>query len=378
MSCSATLRDHRIARIETAAVQDRYPRMVGRNARLGRHGNGPGYQVRVLHTDRGAAGWGLAAGPDEAVRKFVGARVGDLFDPALGAADEAMALDLALHDLAGRVLGLAVHAMLGSAGPRAAPVYSGAIYFDDLDPEDNPRGIAAVLANCQQDYDAGHRAFKLKIGRGHKWMPAEAGLQRDIQVTRAVRERFPACKILVDANDGYTCDGFLRYLSAAADCELYWIEEPFAERREDLDKLRAHMHKVGCRALVADGEAARERPATPGRWGGYSEAHVEMLLQLARERLLDVLLMDITAVGFTRWRRMMPELTAAGALASPHTWGITLKTLYAAQLAAGLGNAAIVEGVPGRADRVDASSYILCEGRLAVPDAPGFGMGTLL
>jgi L-alanine-DL-glutamate epimerase-like enolase superfamily enzyme len=142
-----------------------------------------------------------------------------------------------LHDLAGVILRKPVYALMGAKGPTALDIYSGAIYMDDLMPTDNPGGVEAVTAACQMDYDAGYRAFKLKIGRGNKWMPRAAGDRRDIEVTRAVRERFPDCKILVDANDGYSVDGFLNYLQAVADCNLFWIEEPFDEHREGLMRL---------------------------------------------------------------------------------------------------------------------------------------------
>jgi len=34
-----------------------------------------------------------------------------------------------------------------------------------------------VLASCKQDYDAGYRAFKLKMGRGYKWTKRPEGLR---------------------------------------------------------------------------------------------------------------------------------------------------------------------------------------------------------
>lgn len=54
-------------------------------------------------------------------------------------------------------------------------------------------------------------SFKLKIGRGYRWMERREGLRRDIEVTRRVREEFPDCLILVDANDGYTPELFIDY-----------------------------------------------------------------------------------------------------------------------------------------------------------------------
>lgn len=355
-----SLAEHRITRIETSQVVCHYPREVGLNARLGIHGTGPTTPVCRLITDRGAEGWGIARITPEGVAPLVGRALNELFDPAVGVtAPEALPLDLPLHDLAGRILGQPVYAMLGGQGSTIVPCYDGAIYMDDLLPEGAPRGLRVVLENCASDYALGYRAFKLKIGRGYRWMSPEEGLRRDIEVTRAVREHYPLCDILVDANDGYTCDGFLGYLNAVADCGLFWIEEPFAETRDDLLRLREFLARRSPATRIADGEA---RPDVP------------YLLELAAEGLIDVLIMDIVGLGFTPWRRVMPDVVATGALTAPHTWGDPLKTRYAAHLAAGLGHVLTLEGVPGCVDGVDWSAYRLEEGMLSVPDLAGFGM----
>jgi L-alanine-DL-glutamate epimerase-like enolase superfamily enzyme len=83
--------------------------------------------------------------------------------------------------------------------------------------------------------------------------------------------------------------------------------------------------------------------------------------------------MDVLSFGLTSWRQVMPRI-AARVKASPHAWGQPLKSLYAAQLAAGLGRIDIVEGVPGRTDGVDTSAYAFADGVLTVPDRPGFGL----
>ena len=351
---------HRIAEVEEGRLRSRYPRYVGRNSHLRSHGSGETSSIAVVRTDHGAAGWGLLRGTLDARAGLVARAVSDVFDPAVGVTDErALPLDFALHDLAGVILGQPVCEMLGGRGKRAAPCYDGAIYMDDLDPEGAPRGVGAVLENCTRDYERGYRAFKLKVGRGYRWMEAEAGLRRDIEVTRAVRERFPDCQVLVDANNGYTGEGFLEYMDGVRDCGLFWVEEPFEETREDLTRLRSYLDRCSTRTLIADGEL---RPDVP------------FLLELAAERLVDVLLMDIVGLGFTEWRALMPQLREVGVPTSPHAWGVPLKTLYAAQLAAGLGNVVTVEGVPGTADGVDTDGYRLEAGLLRVPDAPGFGI----
>jgi L-alanine-DL-glutamate epimerase-like enolase superfamily enzyme len=270
-----------------------------------------------------------------------------------------MALDFPLHDLAGVILNKPVYEMLGTQGDAAVPCYDGAIYIDDILPDENPRGIEAVLKNCRDDYALGYRAFKLKIGRGHRWMDRDEGLERDIAVTRQVREHFSDCDILVDANDGYDFVEFLDYYEAVADVGLYWIEEPFRENRQDLLRLRQAVTALSPQTLVVDGER---------------DPDLFLLIELARKGLLDVLNMDIRGLGFTRWRQWMPEFMEIGVYASPHTWGSPLKTRYAAQLVRGLGNAPTVEGVPGESEDVDWSAYQLREGFLHVPLKPGFGM----
>jgi len=289
--------------------------------------------------------------------------VEELFDPATGVRDPSLVpFDFALHDLAGRLLGLSVHTMLGDAGPAVLPVYDGAIYFDDLDPGDEPRGVSAALANCAADSDLGYRAFKLKIGRGNRWMSRPDGDRRDVEVTRAVRAAFPDARLLVDANDGYDVDGMLRYVDAVADCGLYWIEEPFLDDAASLRSLRDHLADVSPATLIAEGE---------------TNPDLEQLLGFGRDGVMDVVLLDVVSYGFSAWRRVMPRFTELGVAGSPHAWGLPLKTLYAAQLATGLGNIAVVEGVPGVTVEPDTSGYRFDDGMLSVPDLPGFGLPLL-
>ena len=345
-----SLDHHFVRRVEHSTIQSRYPRTIGRNARLGSHGNGGVDDVVILHTDTGKTGWGLAAGP--VPEDVVGRSVGELIDPATGVREPGLrGLDFALHDLAGQILDLPVHALLGGRGSTTVACYDGAIYFADLD---DASGVDAVLAHCAADDAAGYRAFKLKIGRGNRWMERAAGDARDIEVTQAVRAAYPEHRILVDANDGYDCDGFIEYLKAVADCDLYWVEEPFLDDAADLARLKQHLQ--GSKTLIAEGE---------------SNPDLEPLLEIAAKGDIDVLLMDVVSFGLTSWREVMPRIACQ---ASPHAWGLPLKTLYAAQLAAGLGNVPTVEGVPGTTDGVDTSAYRWEDGNLTVPDRPGFGL----
>ncbi|HEY9334585.1 MAG TPA: enolase C-terminal domain-like protein [Kribbella sp.] len=340
-----TLARHVISSVTTTEIRYDYLRTIGRNSFLGSHGSGGSTTAYVVETDRGATGWGLPL-HDADPGSLVGRNLAELIDPDRGVVDPAAEfLDYPLHDLAARVLDVPVYAMLGGAGSPRVRCYSGGIYLDDLD-----GGLDAIRANLAQDHEFGFRDFKLKIGRGHRWMDSHGGLQRDIEVTRLTRELYPDAGILVDGNDGFSVNTLFEYLDGVADCDLYWIEEPFAERRPDLEALHEYLQKLPVRPKVADGEY---------------DPNVEHVLQLARDGLVDVALMDVTGHGLTAWRRTMPDLSAE---ASPHAWGQPLKTLYAAHLAAGLGNIPIVEGVPGP------GFYTLEDGHITLTDQPGFGL----
>ncbi|HZX04505.1 enolase C-terminal domain-like protein [Kribbella sp.] len=337
-----TLPQHTISSITTVQLGYEYLRTIGRNSFLGSHGSGGSMTAYVVETDRGATGWGLPLS-DGDPGPLIGRPLADLIDPERGVVDPAAEfLDYPLHDLAARILDVPVYAMLGGAGSPRVRCYSGGIYFDDLE-----GGLDAIRANLAQDHAFGFRDFKLKIGRGHRWMEPRAGLQRDIEVTRLTRELYPDAAILVDGNDGFTLNGLLEYLDAVADCDLYWIEEPFPERRPDLQALH---ERVPALPRIADGEY---------------DPNVQHVLSLAADGLIDVALMDVIGHGLTAWRHTMPLLKAE---ASPHAWGLPLKTLYAAHLSAGLGNTPIIEGVPGP------NAYTLEDGHVLLTEEPGFGL----
>ncbi|MCS4224572.1 enolase C-terminal domain-like protein [Sphingobacterium sp. BIGb0165] len=358
---------HRIQKIKYSSVQMKYPRLVGKNARLDLHGYGPNVEICVIKTDKGAMGWASLRGSrkdaEQIEKELIGKKVSEIFASNVGILnDKHIAFDIALHDLAGVILQKPVYELLGREKPYTTDYYSGMIYFDDLEPSEKPAGIDRILEECQYDYGVGYRQFKLKIGRGHKWMSFKEGLQRDIDVTNAVAKIFPDCGILVDGNNGFTVDQFIQYLKGTPSVNLFWIEEPFHETVTDYQKLRNYIKEAGISTLLADGEA---------------DPNPALLKELFEKKLLDVHLTDIEGLGFTNWRRLMPELKKMGAQASPHAWGSLLKSYYTAHLAGGLGNTVTIEGVTSTSDDVDLSAYKIQDGKLIPSSTAGFGMPLL-
>ena len=364
---SKELQLHKIDKVEFSTVRLQYPRLVGKNARLDLHGYGPNVEICVLKTDQGAQGWASLRGSmNDAMKlakELIGKQITEIFDPKIGLIDSKyMPFDMALHDLAGQVLDKPVYSLLGNEKPFTTSYYSGMIYFDDLEPSHQPGGIDRILEECAFDYKLGYRQFKLKIGRGHRWMPYDKGLQRDIDVTKKVAEAFPDCEILVDGNNGFGVNEFIKYLEAITPTKLFWIEEPFHETVADYKILKSWMNKEGFNSLLADGEA---------------DPNPVLLNELMDNKLLDVYLTDIEGLGFTNWRKLMPDLKRRGVQASPHAWGSLLKSYYTAHLAGGLGNTVTIEGVTSTSDDVDLSGFKIQNGKLIPPTTPGFGMPLL-
>lgn len=359
------LAHHRIAKIRTLKIRNRYTRLNGKNAFRGEHGYGEEFLVKELLTDQGARGWGyFPRNPFVADKKkdelLIGKPVSGLFHPEMGITDERLwEYDFALHDLAGVILDVPVFRMLGAGGTNPVSCYDGAILMDDISPDIRPGGLAQILKECEEDYALGYRDFKIKIGRAPKWMDWRNGLKRDIEVTRLVREFYPDARLMVDANSVYPLELMQQYVKEVADCKLYWIEEPFLENREDNRRLRACLDENSPETMIADGEANPDLP---------------LLLSLVEEGILDVIQMDIAGYGFTKWRKLLPELEKKRIKISPHNWGLKLKTHYTATLAAAYAHVPTIEGILDETEGVEFGGYLLEAGKMTVPDQPGFGM----
>ena len=354
-----------ITRIEWGALEGRRPRSAGSNARLGAHGDRVGVPLARLTTAGGASGFGVCRAGREATTGLLGRRVGDLVQTT-GVAEAWRAWEWPLWDLAGHLRGRPVYAlaaeMVGALVPEAlrVPCYDTSLYFDDLHLADDDAAAALLVAEAQEGLAAGHRAFKLKVGRGARWMPPEAGTRRDIAVIRAVRAAIgPDAPLLLDANNGWTLNGTKHVLAETADCGIYWMEEAFHEDAVLLRDLKDWLAAEGLTTLIADGEGE----ASPS------------LLRWAEEGLVGVVQYDIFGHGLTRWLSLGRMLDGWGAKSAPHHYGGHLGNFITCHLAPAVRGFTFVEWDEARTPGVDTSAYVVRAGRVSVPAAPGFGLG---
>ena len=223
------LHGEKIVRIEKVVMKFKRPRLIGRNARIGVHGDMVTDPVVRIHTSSGAIGVGWSRLGREKAEALVSKSIGDVFQLPGGSNEAGTAIDLPLWDLGAKLSGQPLYKLLGARGSRAVELYDGSVYIDDLDASDE-EAVEIFREEVKTGHDYGYKNFKIKIGRGARWMPVAEGTDRDVLVIHSVREAAGAdAKILVDANNGTTLNIAKDILERCEDVGIYWFEEPFPE-----------------------------------------------------------------------------------------------------------------------------------------------------
>ncbi|MDQ3255019.1 MAG: o-succinylbenzoate synthase [Acidobacteriota bacterium] len=140
---------------------------------------------------------------------------------------------------------------------------------------------AALLDKVSREIESGYRRIKIKIKPG-----------KDVQLVEAVRARFPAVTLSVDANSAYRIETDAPLLKRLDDYNLLMIEQPLAPGDlVDHAKLQREMQTPICldESIVSltNARHAHELGACQiiniklGRVGGYSEAQAIQAFALA-------------------------------------------------------------------------------------------------
>ena len=358
-------RDVRITGVKAYDVRFHRPKMVGKNARLDVHGDSGGERFLELSTSAGVTGVGWANADEATAAKMLGSRPADWFK----ADRHGFACPLGngtapLWDLLGKLDGRPVYELLagkgGPKGPEKVRVYDGSIYFADLLPDHADDWREQFKREIGMAHEAGHTAFKIKIGRGAKWMPRDAGDARDIEVIRLFRETCgPDATIGVDANNGYDLAGTKRLMEQVGPLNLAFTEEMFPETVEDCGALKAFYKEKGWETLLADGETQHD---------------MDKYQPLVDARAIDVLQGDIRHYGFEGMARMSAMASGGGARIAPHNWGSIAGYYMMLHVGRAVDNFYMAENDPGRTPVLVADGFDRADGTSTVPDTPGLGV----
>ncbi len=353
----------KIDRIECVPLIGTRPREAGCNSRLQVHGLHVRPPIARITTDDGATGFGVSRMSEQDAASLVGAPLGEAFDPENGVSNRFRALEYPLWDLAGKLADKPVYEMLGGEpdgdGVFRARCYDTSLYIDDLHLADDNEAAALIASEALEGKARGHKAYKIKVGRGAMHMPLQQGTHRDILVIRAVRNAVgPDATILIDANNGYNLNLTKQVLSETADAKVYWMEEAFHEDGSFYANLKEWLNSEGIETKIADGE------------GGASLN----LLQWAEEGLVDIIQYDIFHPGFTRWLELGPQLDEWNVGSAPHHYGGHYGNYVSCHLSAAIKGFEFVEWDQADTPGLDDSGYSISDGLVSVPSSPGFGL----
>ena len=354
-------RDLKITRIIGFDLFSRRAKLVGKNSRRDVHGDRARDRMVRVFTNSRAEGLGNCWVSKQVLRPLVGRRLSELYDPkSRRVAGPLGTQTMPLWDLAGKALGRPVYDLLGGAGPERVGVYDGSIYFADLLPQYAGRWQDRFKEEIDAGIKQGHRAVKVKIGRGAKWMDRAAGDQRDVEVVRLIRRHAGKDFLIgVDANNGYDLAGAKRFLDRAGAEDLAFVEEMFPEQVDQCLELKRFIADRGWKTLLADGE---------------TQTSLDAYRPLVRAKAVDVLQGDMNRFGM---EGIMDEAAMGrpqGIQVAPHNWGSLVGYYMQLHVGRAITNFYRAEQDPLRTDLLVADGYKIAGGTCSVPNAPGFGL----
>ena len=126
------------------------------------------------------------------------------------------AVDLAIWDAKGKILGQPVFKLLGGRTKPKLEVYASRLYSQPLD---------TLFTEAKSYADQGFKSIKLRFGWGPK--DGLAGLRNNVDLVRTAREAVgDSVDIMADAYMGWNVEYAKRMLRMLTPYDLRWVEEP--------------------------------------------------------------------------------------------------------------------------------------------------------
>ena len=343
-------------------------------------GNFPWTLVRV-YTDAGVVGTGEAywgAGVPELIDRMTPFLVGEnpldidrLFEHLVqkmsgegsveGVTVTAIAgIEIALHDLAGKLLDVPAYQLLGGKYRDDVRVYCDCHTEAEADPEacaDEAERVVEELG-----YDA--LKFDLDVPSGHErdranrhLRPAEIRHKAEIveRVSERVRDR---ADVAFDCHWTFSANSAERLASAIEDFDVWWLEDPVPPENHDVQRQVTH---------------GTTTPITAGENVYRKHGHRRLL----EEQAVDIIAPDMPKVGGMRETRKIADMADTYYVpVAMHNVSSPVATMASAHVGAAISNALAVEyhsyELPWWGDLVEES--VIEDGSITVPERPGLGV----
>jgi L-alanine-DL-glutamate epimerase-like enolase superfamily enzyme len=265
-------------------------------------------------------------------------------------------VDTAIWDLYGRVRQQPVAALAG--GARKSVAAYGSSMRRDISPADEAARLAR-LADSR-----GFRAFKIRVGR-EVGRDGDAAPGRTEAIVPAVRKAVgDRVQLFADANSGYTPPKAIEVGRRLEDAGYSMYEEP-------------------CPYWELEWTAEVSRALRVPVSGGEQDNDLAQWRRMLAMRAVDVAQPDACYVGgFTRALRVARMAESAGIPVIPHSANLSLVQVFSLHLMAAAGNAGDFMEFTIEADaainrgaaEMYAPQLVVEDGRVRVPDGPGWGV----
>lgn len=261
-------------------------------------------------------------------------------------------LDTALWDLRGKLAGKSVCELLGGR-PRPFPVY-GSSMRRDITPADEAERLARLMK------EKGYRAFKVRIGKvcGHdqdQWPGRTEALIPTVR--KAIGDDV---SLLVDGNSCYTPGRAIEVGQMLQEQGVCHLEEPCPYWELE---------------WTAEVTRALEVPVA----GGEQDYDLQQWRRIIGMQAVDIVQPDVCYIGgLTRALRVARMAHQANMLCVPHSANLSMVTLFTLHMMGAISNAGpyvefSIEPTPW-VEGLYAPALEVCDGRVAIPDAPGWGV----
>jgi len=343
-------------------------------------GNFPWTLVRV-YTDAGVVGTGEAywgAGVPELIERMKSFVVGEnpldvdrLFEHLVqkmsgegsiqGVTVTAISgIEIALHDLAGKILDVPAYQLLGGKYRDRVRVYCDCHTEAEADPEACADEAERVVEEL--NYDA--LKFDLDVPSGHEkdranrhLRPGEIRHKTEIveRVTERVRDR---ADVAFDCHWTFSANSAERLAAAMEEYDVWWLEDPVPPENHDVQRQVTH---------------GTTTPITAGENVYRKHGHRRLL----EEQAVDILAPDMPKVGGMRETRKIADMADTYYVpVAMHNVSSPVATMASAHVGAAVPNALAVEYHSYELGWWDdiVEETVIENGRIEIPEKPGIGV----
>ncbi len=269
-------------------------------------------------------------------------------------------IEVALHDLAGKLLGLPAYQLLGGKYRDEARVYCDC----HTESEADPRACADEAERVVEELGYDALKFDLDVPSGHEKDRANRHLRsgeirHKVDIVEAVTERVgDRADVAFDCHWSYSADAARRLAHALEEYDVWWLEDPVPPENIEVQ------------------ERVTSETVTPIA-AGENRYRVTEQRRLVESGAVDILTPDLPKVGGMRETRKIADVADQYYVPlALHNVSSPIGTMASAQVSAAIPNTLAVEfhsyELDWWEDLVEES--VIENGHIEIPEQPGLGL----